>query len=70
MPRTEPANLHPTSYQERQLAGVIDRISLEGRLDSDWLTEALISMESVMFRSDREFLVKYGQWRMANPIVK
>jgi len=43
---------------------------MEGRLDSSVIPEVVAALDFTMSRADSEFMVRYLQWRMANPIPK
>jgi len=60
----------PSNEHELAIARVVDQISMEGRLDSSVIPEVVAALDFTMSRADSEFMVRYLQWRMANPIPK
>ena len=60
----------PSNDHELAIARIVDRISTEGRLYPSVVAEIAAVLDFMMSRSDSEFLVRYIQWRMANPIPK
>jgi hypothetical protein len=60
----------PTNDHEFEIAGIVDRISREGRLKLISIQEVVNTVDFLMCGSDTDFLTGYVQWRMANPIVK
>lgn len=60
----------PSNEHELAIARVVDRISMECRLQSSVIPEVIAALDFTMSRADSEFMVRYLQWRMANPIPK
>ena len=60
----------PSNEHELEIARIVDRISIEGRLYSSSTPEVLALLGFMMSRKDREFLGRYIQWRVENPIAK
>jgi hypothetical protein len=60
----------PSNDHELAIARIVDRISMEGRLNPSIIPEIAAALDFMMSRADSEFLVRYIQWRMANPIPK
>jgi hypothetical protein len=60
----------PSNEHELDIARIVDRISIEGRLYSSAEPEVLALLGFMMYRMDREFLGRYIQWRVENPIPK
>ena len=56
--------------RELEIAKEVDRLSLLDRLDSDATPEILAMLGFRMDSTDQEFLKRYIEWRIANPIVK
>ena len=59
----------PSNDHELAIARIVDRIDMEGRLQLSSIQEVVNVVDFLMIGSDTEFLAKYLQWRMANPIV-
>ena len=57
----------PSNDHERTIAAIVDRISIEGRLDPTVVSEIAGTLGFMMSRSDTEFLVNHVRWRMDNP---
>jgi hypothetical protein len=60
--------MRPSNDHEVAIADIIDGFSLEGRLQLSIIPEVAAALEFMMSRTDSEFLVRYIQWRMANPL--
>jgi hypothetical protein len=60
----------PSNDHELAIARVVDKISVEGRLYPSAIPEIVAVLDFMMTRTDSEFLVRYIQWRMENPIPK
>ena len=60
----------PSNEHELEIARIVDRIALEGRLYPSATPEVLALLGFMMSRKDREFLARYIQWRVENPILK
>ena len=60
----------PSNEHELEIARIVDRISMEGRLYPSSEPEVLALLGFMMSRKDREFLGRYLQWRVENPIPK
>ncbi|HSP69785.1 MAG TPA: hypothetical protein VLN48_18810 [Bryobacteraceae bacterium] len=50
------------------IADIIDGFSIEGRLALSIIPEVAAALDFMMSRTDSEFLVRYIQWRLANPL--
>ena len=63
--------MRPSNERELAIARTVDKIAIEGRLDLNAVDEAVAALSfPVIQRSDREYLERYVEWRMANPIAK
>jgi hypothetical protein len=60
--------MRPSNDHEVAIADIIDGFSIEGRLQLSVIPEVAAALEFMMSRTDSEFLVRYIQWRMANPL--
>ena len=60
----------PSNEHELAIARIVDQVSIEGRLYPSIIPEVVAALDFMMSRSDSEFLVRYIQWRIANPISK
>lgn len=60
----------PSNEHELEIARIVDRISIEGRLYPSSTPEVLALLGFMMSRKDREFVARYIQWRVENPIAK
>lgn len=61
--------MRPANDHEVAIAGIIDGFSIKGKLQLSVLPEASAALDFMMSRTDSEFLVRYIQWRMANPLT-
>ncbi|HEY2844600.1 MAG TPA: hypothetical protein VGJ09_13160 [Bryobacteraceae bacterium] len=50
------------------IADIIDGFAIQGKLQLSVIPEVAAVLDFMMSRTDSEFLVRYIQWRMANPI--
>jgi hypothetical protein len=66
----EVAKQDHSNDHELAIAGVVDRIAIEGRLYPTAIDEVITALDFLMSRSDTEFLVSYIRWRMDTPIAK
>jgi hypothetical protein len=63
--------MRPSNERELAIARTVDKIAIEGRLDLTPVEEVAAALGfPVIHRSDSEYLERYVEWRMANPIVK
>ena len=64
--------MRPSNERELAIARTVDKIAIEGRLDLTAIDEvvAALGFPVVIHRFDSEYLERYMEWRMANPIVK
>lgn len=62
--------MRPSNDHELTITRIIDCICIEGRLDLAAIQEVVNVLDFLMTGSDGEFLERYIQWRMANPIAK
>jgi len=63
--------MRPSNDRELAIARTVDRIALEGRLGLTGIEEVVAALGfSVIHKSDRAYLERYIEWRMASPIVK
>lgn len=63
--------MRPSNERELAIARTVDKIAIEGRLDLTPVEEVVAALGfPVIHRSDSEYLERYLEWRMANPIVK
>jgi hypothetical protein len=63
--------MRPSNERELAIARTVDKIAIEGGLDlaaMDGIAAALGF--PVIHPSDTQYLERYVQWRLANPIVK
>ena len=60
----------PSNEHELEIARIVDRISIEGRLYPSSTPEVLALLGFMMSRKDREFLGRYIRWRVEHPIPK
>ena len=60
----------PSNDRERAIAKVVDQIAIEGRLKLISIQEATNVVGFTLTDSENTFLLRYIQWRMANPILK
>jgi hypothetical protein len=62
--------MEPTSDHEREITRIIDQLSLDDKLDPDWIAEVVVSLSFRLSRPECQFLVNYIRWRMENPSRK
>jgi hypothetical protein len=60
----------PSNDNELTIARIVDRIDIDGRLDPGVMDEIIVGLRFVPSEADCDFLERYIQWRMANPIQK
>ena len=60
----------PSNDHELGIARIVDRVSIEGRLHATLVPEVVTALVFPLSPADREFLARYIQWRMENPIAK
>lgn len=60
--------MRPSNDHEVAIADIIDGFSIEGRLQLSIIPEVAAALDFMMSRTDSEFLVRYIQWRLANPL--
>jgi hypothetical protein len=60
----------PSNDHELEIAREVDKYALHEELDPDVLPEILAFLDFKMSSTDRDFLNRYIEWRMANPIRK
>jgi hypothetical protein len=64
-----PLAMKPSTDRESAIAGIVDQLDTEGRLDPSRIDEIIAILRFIPSEADNEFLVRYLQWRMANPIM-
>ena len=62
--------MSPTNEQELEIARIVDRIDLDGKLSIESIRDVVNSVDFMMTASDGEFLGNYIQWRLDHPIAK
>jgi len=62
--------MEPSNDHELEIARIIDKLSLEDKIDPDWIAEVVVSLSFRISRPECQFLVNYIRWRMENPIKK
>ena len=63
--------MRPSNERELAIARTVDKVAMEGRLDLTAIDEMAAALGfPVVHRSDSEYLKRYLDWRMTNPIVK
>jgi hypothetical protein len=60
----------PSNDHELEIAREVDRLSLQDRLFADAVPELLTLLDFRVSGTDYEFLKRYIEWRIDNPIVK
>ena len=60
----------PSNDHELQIAREVDKMSEHDYLGQDVIPEILAFLDFQVSSTDYEFLKRYMEWRMANPIVK
>jgi hypothetical protein len=60
----------PSNDHELQIAREIDKMSERDDLGPDLVPEILAFLDFKVSSTDYEFLKRYMEWRMANPIAK
>jgi hypothetical protein len=60
--------LRPSNNHEVSIAGLVDDLSKEGRLDPAAIDQIIAALDFVMSRSETDFLVNYIRWRIDNPV--
>ncbi len=59
--------MEPSNNHEREIASIVDRIAIEGRLNLISIQEVVSVLNFLMTGEDSQFLMDYVQWRIANP---
>ncbi len=54
--------MEPSNDHEREIASIVDRIAIEGRLKLISIQEAVSAVDFLMTGEDSQFLVDYVQW--------
>jgi hypothetical protein len=62
--------MEPSNDHELEIARTIDKMSLEDKIDPDWIAEVVVSLSFRISRSECQFLADYSRWRIGNPISK
>ena len=63
--------MRPSNERELAIARTVDKLAIEGRLDPSAIDELAAALGfPAIHPSDRRYLERYVEWRMANPIVK
>ena len=62
--------MEPSNDHEREITRIIDKMSLEDKLDPDWIAEVVVSLSFRISRSECQFLTDYSRWRIDNPIIR
>jgi hypothetical protein len=60
----------PSNDHELEIAREVDKMSERDYLGPDVVPEILAFLDLKVSNTDYEFLERYMQWRMANPIAK
>jgi hypothetical protein len=60
----------PSNDHELSIARIVDQIDIDGWLDPSVVDEIIAALGFIPSDADKNFLVGYIRWRMANPIVK
>ena len=58
------------SDHEMEIVRIVNRIDIEGRLDTDALDEIVGKLSFILSEAEGDFLVDYLRWRMEHPLVK
>ena len=64
------AAVAPSNDHELEIAREVDKMSERDYLGPDVVPEILAFLDFKVSATDYEFLQRYMQWRMKNPIVK
>ena len=63
--------MRPSNERELAIARTVDKFANEGRLDLTAIDGIVAELGfPAIHPSDRRYLERYVEWRMANPIVK
>ena len=63
--------MRPSNDRQLAIARTVDKLAVEGRLDPAALDEIAAALGfPVIHPSDRQYLERYVEWRLANPIAK
>jgi hypothetical protein len=63
--------MRPSNDRELAIARTVDKFANEGRLDLTAMDGIVVALGfPVIHPSDRRYLERYVEWRMANPVVK
>ena len=60
----------PSNDHELEIAREVDKHAVRDDLGPDAVPEILAFLDFRLSSTDQEFLRRYMEWRMANPIVK
>jgi hypothetical protein len=60
--------LRPTNTHELTIAQIVDKLSMEGRLNTAAIDEVIAALDFTMTVPETKFLVSYIRLRMDNPI--
>jgi len=60
----------PSNDHELEIAREVDKLSVREDLNQASVPEILAFLDFRVSSTDSEFLVRYLQWRMENPILK
>jgi hypothetical protein len=60
----------PSNDHELAIAGEVDRLSRKHELFSDVVPALLTFLDFKISSTDYEFIKRYIQWRIENPVVK
>ena len=60
----------PSNDHEIAIAREVDKVSVRQELDSRAVAEILAFLDFKISSTDSDFLERYVQWRIANPITK
>lgn len=60
----------PSNDHELEIAREVDKMSLHQKLGPDVVPEVLAFLDFKLSHTDQDFLERYLQWRIENPILK
>ena len=60
----------PSNDHELEIAREVDRLDLSDKLEANAVPAILALLDFKLSNTDQEFLERYLQWRIENPIVK
>ncbi len=60
----------PSNDHELEIASEVDKMSVRDYLGPDVVPDILAFLDFKVSSTDYEFLKRYMEWRIANPIVK